>query len=72
MSANRGQFGNRNVEIWLSQGDSDLIVHVGSKRIGRLDAHAAMAFRSATEAAADRDENVRTDARLTRMTGTPP
>jgi hypothetical protein len=72
MSGSGGQFGNRNVEVWLSQDDSGLIVHVGSKQIGRLDAHAAVAFRSVIEAAADRDEDVRTDARLTRMTGTPP
>lgn len=72
MSGSRGQFGNRNVEVWLSQDESGLMVHVGSKRMGRLDAHAAMAFRGAIEAAADRDEDVRTDAHLTRMTGTPP
>jgi len=72
MSGSRGQFGNRNVEVWLSQEDSGLIVHVGSKRVGRLNAHAAVAFRSAIEAAADRDEDIRTDAHLTRTTGTPP
>lgn len=71
MSGSRGQFGNRNVEVWLSHKDPGLTVHIGSKQIGRLDAHAAMAFRGAIEAAADRDEDVRTDAHLTRMTGTP-
>jgi hypothetical protein len=71
MLGSGGQFGNRNVEVWLSREDAGLIVHIGSKQIGRLDAHAAEAFRGAVEAAADRDEDVRTDARLTRMTGSP-
>jgi hypothetical protein len=71
MLGSRGQFGNRNVEVWLSREDPELIIHIGSKRIGRLGAPAAEAFRGAVEAAADRDEDVRTDARLTRMTGTP-
>jgi hypothetical protein len=71
MLGNRGQFGNRNVEVWLSREGPGLIVHIGSKRIGRLDARAVEAFSGAIEAAAERDEDVRTDARLTRMTGTP-
>jgi hypothetical protein len=72
MSGTRGQFGNRNVEVWLSREEPGLIVHIGSKRIGRLDARPTEAFSGAIEAAADRDEDVRTDAHLTRMTGTPP
>lgn len=71
MLGSRGQFGNRNVEVWLSREDPGLIVHIGSKRIGRFDARVVEAFDSAIDAAADRDENVRTDAHLTRMTGTP-
>jgi hypothetical protein len=71
MLGTRGQFGNRNVEVWLSREDPELIVHIGSRRIGRLDARTVEAFGSAIEAAADRDEDVRTDAHLTRMTGTP-
>lgn len=71
MLGSRGQFGNRNVEVWLSREEPGLIVHIGSRRIGRLDARAVEAFCSAIDAAADRDEDVRTDAHLTRMTGTP-
>jgi hypothetical protein len=71
MLGTRGQFGNRNVEIWLSRQDPGLTVHIGSRRIGRLDARAVEAFGSALKAAADRDEDLRTDAHLTRMTGTP-
>jgi hypothetical protein len=71
MLGSRGQFGNRNVEIWLSREDPDLIVHIGSRRVGRLDARHVGAFAGAIQAAADRDEDVRTDARLTRMTGPP-
>lgn len=67
----RGQFGNRNVEVWLSREGPGLIAHIGSRRIGGLDAHAAEAVRGAVEAAADRDEDVKTDAHLTRMTGSP-
>jgi hypothetical protein len=71
MLGTRGQFGNRNVEVWLSREDPGLIVHIGSRRIGRLDARAVEAFGAALEAAADRDEDIRTDAHLTRMSGTP-
>jgi hypothetical protein len=72
MLGTRGQFGNRNVEVWLSRDESGLVVHIGSKRVGRIDARAVEAFSGAIAAAADRDEDVRTDAHLTRMTGTPP
>ena len=72
MSGSRGRFGNRNVEVWLTRDDSGLIVHIGSERIGRLDSRAAEAFSGAIGASAERDEDVRTDAHLTRITGTPP
>jgi len=71
MLGSRGQFGNRNVEVWLRRENPGLIVHIGSRRIGRLDARAVEAFGGAIDAAADRDEDVRTDAHLTRMTGAP-
>lgn len=78
MSGSRGRFGNRNVEVWLSRGEatpsnaSALIVHVGSKRIGSLDPPAGAPFHAPIEAAAEREEDVVTDARLTRMEGRPP
>jgi hypothetical protein len=71
MSGTRGRFGNRNVEVWLALDDDGLIVHIGTERIGRLDCRAAGTLEGAIEAAAERDENVRTDARLTRIAGTP-
>lgn len=71
MLGRRGQFGNRHVEIWLSREESGLNVHIGSRRVGALNATDVEAFDGAIEAAAERDEDVRTDAHLTRMTGTP-
>jgi hypothetical protein len=71
-----GRFANRTVEVWLSRdetsqsSESALVVHIGSKRIGRIDGEGARTFRAPIEAAAERDEEARTDARLTRMDGT--
>ncbi len=78
MSGSHGRFGNRNVEVWLSRSEPKsskafvLTVHVGSKRIGSLDATAVAPFHAPIEAAAERDEDVMRDARVTRMEGTPP
>jgi len=48
---------------------SRLGVHIGSRRVGHLDAETTDAFRPAIEAAAERDEDALTDARLARIPG---
>ena len=65
------ELGARNVKMFSCEAP-ELIVHVGSKRVGRLDARHLEAFAGAIDAAADRDEDVITNAHLTRITGTLP
>jgi len=65
----------RFVDVWLSpDGEqpssvSRLSVHIGSRRVGQLDADATERFRPAIEAAAERDEDARATAHLTRIPG---
>jgi hypothetical protein len=65
----------RPVEVWFaadepSGGLQRLSVYIGSKRVGELDADATERFRGALEAAAERHEDLWTDAHLTRLPGT--
>lgn len=75
-SAGPGAVHTCNVEVWLAPDDGEspsrtsrLGVHIGSRRVGRLDAETTESLRPAIEAAAERDEDARTDAHLTRMPG---
>jgi hypothetical protein len=65
-----------NIEVWLAPDDGEppsrtsrLGVHIGSRRVGYLDAETTDVFRPAIEAAAERDEDAQTDAHLTRIPG---
>jgi hypothetical protein len=66
----------RPVEVWFAADDEPsgglqrLSLYIGSKRVGELDAEATERFRGALEAAAERDEDLWTDAHLTRLPGT--
>jgi hypothetical protein len=77
-AAGPGTVQTRNVEVWLASDSeppssaSRLSVHIGSQRVGQLDADATERFRPAIEAAAERDEDARTDAHLTRIPGGTP
>lgn len=73
-----GMVQTRNVEVWFgsddepSQGVSRVSVHLGSKRIGDLDAQASERYRPALQAAGERDEDPWADAHLTRIPGATP
>lgn len=65
-----------NTEVWLAPDDGEppsrtsrLGVHIGSRRVGHLDAETTDVFRPAIEAAAERDEDAQVDAHLTRIPG---
>jgi hypothetical protein len=74
----KGMGQNRNIEVWFGSdheppgGVSRLSVHIGSKRVGELDAEATKRLRPALEAAAERDEEPWTNAHLTRIPGEAP
>jgi hypothetical protein len=66
----------RFVEVWLAP-DSELpasaprvSVHIGSRRVGYLDADATERLRPALQAAAERDEDAQMKVHLTRLAGT--
>jgi hypothetical protein len=73
-----GMVQTRNVEVWFgsddepSQGVSRVSVHLGSKRIGDLDAQASERYRPALQAAGERDEDPWANAHLTRIPGATP
>lgn len=65
-----------NIEVWLAADDgqapshtSRLSVHIGSRRVGHIYDGPIESIRPALEAAAERDEDVRIDAHLTRVPG---
>jgi hypothetical protein len=68
----------RPVEVWFGSDHeqassvSRLSVHIGSERVGELDAKTTERFRPVLEAAAERDEDPWTDAHLTRIPGPTP
>jgi len=65
----------RRVEVWLTSDSAStsampsVSVHIGSRCVGRLTGREAASFRPAIEAAAERDEDARGDAHLTRLPG---
>jgi hypothetical protein len=68
----------RYVEVWFGSADeppgsvSRVTVHIGSQRVGELNAEATERLRPALEAAAERDEEPWADAHLTRIPGGTP
>jgi hypothetical protein len=73
-----GMVQTRNVEVWFGSNDdssedvSRVSVHLGSKRVGYLDAETSERYRPALQAAGERDEDPWTDAHLTRIPGATP
>ena len=74
----KGMVQNRNIEVWFVSPSeprgsvSRVSVHVGSKRVGELDAETTERFRPVLEAAGERDEDPWADAHLTRIPGATP
>jgi hypothetical protein len=66
----------RFVEVWLAPDPEPAAsatrvgVHIGSRRVGHLDADTSERVRPALEAAAERDEDAQIKAHLTRLAGT--
>lgn len=66
----------RFVQVWLATdreppaSAAHVSVHIGSRRVGYLDADATERVRPALEAAAERDEDAQIKAHLTRLPGT--
>jgi hypothetical protein len=74
----KGMVQNRNIEVWFispsePRGSASRVsVHIGSKRIGELDAETTERYRPVLEAAGERDEDPWADAHLTRIPGATP
>jgi hypothetical protein len=74
----KGMVQNRNIEVWF-EADNELPgsvsrvnVHVGSQRVGELDAETSERYGPALQAAGERDEDPWADAHLTRIPGATP
>jgi hypothetical protein len=78
LTADVGTVQTRNVEVWFgshdkpSEGVSRVSVHLGSKRVGELDADTSKRYHPALQAAGERGEDPWTDAHLTRIPGATP
>ncbi len=74
----KGIVQNRNIEVWFGADNGPpgsiprVSVHVGSQRVGELDAETTDRFRAVLQAAGERDEDPWADAHLSRIPGATP